>query len=280
MEIDPDRVSGLIREVARRTVLPHFRTLRAAEVREKGPGDLVTVADVACERARAEALLAAYPGSAVLGEEAAAADPSIMRRLHGKAPLWVLDPIDGTINFAHGREGFAVIVALVIGGRTEAGFIHDPLAGETVAARHGGGAWSDGVRLRVTTGTPLAAMVGSAYGPGTGDIAAERALAAGGRVGSIANRLCGGVEYIDIAKGDIAKRPHHFMLSARSLPWDHAAGVLIVHEAGGVARFLDGSAYDPAIDDGRVLAAPDEASWRYLRDVIGTLPQPPTQATT
>jgi fructose-1,6-bisphosphatase/inositol monophosphatase family enzyme len=258
-----ERVSSLIREVGKATVLPHFRTLAKAEVREKGPNDFVTVADVECERVLGERLLAAYPGTAVLGEEAVAADPGLMGRLHEAKPLWVLDPIDGTINFAHGRPGFAIIVALVIGGRTEAGWIHDPLADETVAAFCGGGAWSGGGPVFAATGVELSRMTGSAYGPGAGNILADKALAESGRVGQIANRLCGGVEYIDFAK---ARR--HFMLSSRSLPWDHAAGVLIAREAGGVARFLDGSDYAATVGEKRVLVAIDEGSWRQLQALL------------
>ena len=261
-----ERVGAIIREVANETVMRHFRALEKAEVREKGPNDFVTLADVECERVLGERLLAAYPGTAVLGEEAVAADPALMRRLGEEKPLWVLDPIDGTINFAHGRAGFASIVALIVGGSTEAGWIHDPLADETVAAVRGHGAWSGGKRLAVAKGVALSRMIGSAYGAGAGNILAERALAQSGRIGSLANRLCGGVEYIDFAKGR-----RHFMLSSRSLPWDHAAGVLIASEAGGIARFLDGSAYDPALSEKRVLVAPDEASWRELQALVVAL---------
>ncbi|HUI17504.1 MAG TPA: inositol monophosphatase family protein [Alphaproteobacteria bacterium] len=258
-----ERVGTLMREVGKETVLRYFRALARADVREKGPNDFVTVADVECERLLAARLLAAYPGTAVLGEEAAAADPGLMGRLREAKPLWVLDPIDGTINFAHGRPGFAVIVALVIGGRTEAGWIHDPLADETVTALRGGGAWSEGEQVFAAKGVELSRMTGSAYGPGAGTILADKALAESGRVGQIANRLCGGVEYIDFAK---ARR--HFMLSSRSLPWDHAAGVLIAREAGGIARFLDGSDYAPTVSEKRVLVATDEASWRHLQALL------------
>jgi len=257
------RVGALIHEIGRETVLRHFHALAEAGVREKGPNDFVTLADVECERVLGERLLAAFPGTAVLGEEAVAADPALMRRLGEAAPLWVLDPIDGTINFAHGRPGFATIVALVLCGRTEAGWIHDPLADETVWARRGGGAWSEGKRLASAQGVALAQMLGSAYGPGAGNIHPDPALLASGRLGTIANRLCGAVEYIDFAKGR-----RHFMLTSRSLPWDHAAGALIAAEAGGIARFLDGTDYTPLVSDRRVLVAPDAGAWRALQEIV------------
>ena len=181
-----ERIGAIIREVGRRRCCAHFRALEKAEVREKGPNDFVTLADVECEQVLGERLLAAYPGTAVLGEEAVAADPALMRRLGEEKPLWVLDPIDGTINFAHGRAGFASIVALIVGGSTEAGWIHDPLADETVAALRDHGAWSGGKRLAAARGVALSRMIGSAYGAGAGNILAERALAQSGRIGRLA----------------------------------------------------------------------------------------------
>ena len=271
MEIGPrarEEVESLIREVGREAVLPHFRALAKAEVREKGPNDLVTVADVACERELGTRLRAAYPGTEVLGEEAVAAEPDLMGRLGERAPLWVLDPIDGTLNFAHGRPGFAIIVALLLSGRAEAGWIHDPLADETAAAVRGAGAWSQGARVFAAKGVALAHMVGSAYGEGPGNILPDKALAESKAIGGIANRLCGAVEYIDFAKGR-----RHFLLSSRSLPWDHAAGVLIAQEAGGTARFLDGTEYKPTVCDKRVLVANDERAWRELQAIVRGQPR-------
>lgn len=103
MTVDPEAVAAIIREVARDEVLPRYKTLEAHEVRSKShPGDLVTAADEAAELALAARLRDLLPGSVVVGEEGTAANPGLLDRLTEDAPVWVLDPIDGTRNFAHG----------------------------------------------------------------------------------------------------------------------------------------------------------------------------------
>src|SRR6185437_14383172 len=107
---DLAHIAGLIRETAAIEILPRFGTLASGDIREKGPGDLVTVADTAAEQRLTRLLEEAVPGSVTLGEEAAAADASCFDRLAGAAPVWIVDPIDGTGNFVRGQTAFAVIV--------------------------------------------------------------------------------------------------------------------------------------------------------------------------
>ncbi len=90
--IDPTRVTGLIREVTEAVILPRFRNLEQGEVKEKGPNDLVTVADTDAERLLTARLIEMLPGSTVVGEEAVAADAKVLERLKGDAPVWILDP--------------------------------------------------------------------------------------------------------------------------------------------------------------------------------------------
>jgi fructose-1,6-bisphosphatase/inositol monophosphatase family enzyme len=265
-----ERVGDLLREVARAEVLPRYQALRADDVREKGPGDFVTAADLASEQALTRHLPALLPGSVVLGEEAAAADPTLFRLLDGDAPVWVIDPIDGTINFAHGRPGFAVIVALVQAGAVQAGWIHDPLGDVTASARRGGGAWSAGKRLGLASDVALAAMTGAAYGRvGSDERSADR-LAASGRVGAVVNHMSSGIEYLALALGGA-----QFFVASRSLPWDHAAGVLIAEEAGATAGFFDGRPYDPRVPDAALIVATNRAAWTGIQAILGGAFGPP-----
>src|SRR5215475_5254326 len=101
--LDLARVTSLIEETAGAEILPRFRKLAAGEIREKTPGDFVTVADEAAEARLTPLLSALLPGSLVLGEEAAAADATLLDRLFDTQPVWVIDPVDGTSNFAEGR---------------------------------------------------------------------------------------------------------------------------------------------------------------------------------
>ena len=87
------------------------------------------------------------PDAAILGEEATAADSSVMERIH-EPVCWVIDPIDGTGNFAAGRSPFGILIALVRGGQTEAGWIYDPATERLCHGHRGAGAWIDGEAVR------------------------------------------------------------------------------------------------------------------------------------
>jgi len=114
---DVAKVAGIIREIAEEQVLPRFQALADHEVQEKVAGELVTVVDLAVEDHLTRRLTELLPGSLVVGEEAVHADPALMDRLASDAPVWIIDPIDGTRNFAHGRPVFAIMVALAKAGR-------------------------------------------------------------------------------------------------------------------------------------------------------------------
>ncbi len=259
-----EAIAAIIREIAQTEIVPRFRMLARDDIREKGPGDFVTTADLEAERQLTRRLVDALPGSAVLGEEAAAQDRTLFDLLTGDVPVWVIDPVDGTGNFARGQPGFAVIVARVQHAEVRAGWIYDPLADVTVTAEAGAGAWSKGVRLAVARGVAGKDMIGAAYGRTATGSRAGKALAESGRVGAVRNLGCSGLEYVELALGRA-----QFSLHSRSLPWDHAAGMLITREAGGLAGFLDGAPYDPRIATRPVLAAADQTAWDIVRDIAG-----------
>lgn len=253
--IEPDRVTEIIRTVARTEIMPRFRNLQKHQIREKSPNNLVTEADVEAEKALAERLVALLPGSQVVGEEGVAADPSLLDALTGDAPVWVLDPVDGTANFAHGRAAFGVIVALVQSGRTMAGWIHDPIGDVTATVVAGTGAWIGSRRLAAAGPVPLAAMSGSLGYRRSKPLASkvERLV----RQGAVAH------DYMQLAAGEL-----HFAYYRKLTPWDHAAGVLMFQEAGGFAQLIDGSPYRPQPSQIGVLLAPDEKLWKELRSYI------------
>jgi fructose-1,6-bisphosphatase/inositol monophosphatase family enzyme len=255
---DRDEVARIIAAVGAAEVMPRFQNLLAADIREKGPGDLVTVADEAAERQLAAALGALLPGSRIIGEEAVAADPRHLQALAGDEPVWLIDPIDGTANFASARPIFAMMVALVHRGETLMGWIHDPVARSSAIAVRGEGAWRDGKRMQV-------ARIGEDRAT---PLMGNRRLAR--RLGDHPpfaftpfDLRCAGHEYLALADGSA-----HFTLYNRLHPWDHAAGHLLHREAGGFGARLDGSPYTPRIADGGLLLTPDEASWRMLREAL------------
>lgn len=261
--IDIERVRALIEQAAAEEIVPRFGKLTAEEVREKGPNDLVTVADLAMERRLTPALSDLLPGSTVVGEEAVSDDAQIQDRLDADAPVWLIDPVDGTTNFTEGRPMIAVIVALVQHGRTVAGWIHDPLAGGTATVEQGAGAWSGGVRLRVAPPAELPAMIGALNFKYFPIELRERLKARRERVNAVRPLFCAGQEYLRLARGQI-----HFGQFWRIKPWDHAAGVLLHHEAGGHSARINGEPYRPTDREGGLLLAPDAASWRALHDAL------------
>lgn len=263
LNLDIDRVTALIRETAEAEILPRYQRLEAGDIRQKtGPQDLVTAADLASEARLEQALRALLPGSLVVGEEGVSADASLLERLHGGGAIWIIDPVDGTINFCEGRPHFAVIVALVEDGAIVAGWLHDVLAGETAVAARGAGAWIGGRRLSVAAAAPFERMTGAVY------IGAKRAPALHERskqlrplMGARSYLRSAGAEYLALVRGT-----SHYALFTRLMPWDHAAGYLIHAEAGGYAACLDGRAYRPWPIEGSLMLAPDRATWDALRE--------------
>ncbi|MBT4464600.1 MAG: inositol monophosphatase, partial [Rhodospirillaceae bacterium] len=158
---DNKRVIDIIEAAAVDEIMPRFQHLSGDDIREKGPGDLVTIADLNAERYLSEHLLELVPGSCVVGEENADADPDVIKQIQGDAPVWIIDPVDGTGNFSRGQAPFVVIVAYVEGGVTKTGWIHDPITGETIHAELGKGAWSGDRRLTLPAPPPIEEMVGS-----------------------------------------------------------------------------------------------------------------------
>ncbi|MET0415349.1 MAG: inositol monophosphatase, partial [Actinoplanes sp.] len=247
-----DQVADLIREVAATEVLPRFRHLDNDEITQKAPGDLVTVADQESERALTRGLTALLPGSTVVGEEAVAADPQILDRLGGGGAVWIVDPVDGTNNFAAGKTPFAVMVALVRDREPVAGWILDVVGDRLTVAEAGAGAYLDGVRVKTRTDDPGAAaltgVVAHKYLPPQLRSVAGVNSSAFGTV--TAGRHCAGYEYPAVATDE-----QQFALFWRILPWDHVAGSLIVREAGGTVRHLDGSDYLPTDSERGLLVA-------------------------
>jgi fructose-1,6-bisphosphatase/inositol monophosphatase family enzyme len=259
---DLARVADVIREVAARELVPKFTTLEADEIDEKKPGDFVTAVDLAMEKALSEALVPLLPGSLVVGEEGVHGDASRLLLLEGDAPVWVLDPLDGTANFTFGLPIVAVIVALVIKGETVAGWIYDPLSQRMVIAARGSGAYMDDQRLAVSRPGDDRSLNGSVYGRLVRMSSAYREIWGGGRgrLGNVFNTRCVGQEYLARLHGRM-----HFGVYTRLNPWDHAAGILLHQEAGGVAKLGDGSPYRPAERGSLCLLTPDEELWQTLR---------------
>ncbi|GAB2611197.1 inositol monophosphatase [Paractinoplanes abujensis] len=260
-----DQVGELIREVAATIVLPRFRHLSSDEIAQKAPGDLVTIADKESEQALTRGLTALLPGSVVVGEESVAADPRVLDRLGSTGPVWIVDPVDGTNNFAAGKTPFAVMVALLRDGEPAASWILDVVGDNLTVAEAGAGAYRDGVRVKVRTDDPgagaLRGVVATHYLP---EHLRKVAAAHTGAFGEVTNgHHCAGYEHPAVALDE-----QQFALFWRILPWDHVPGSLIVREAGGTVLHLDGSPYRPTDSERGLLVAANEDIWRTVRDTL------------
>jgi len=269
IEADVDAVIALLRAVAKTEIMPRFRKLAAGDVRTKsGPLDPVTVADEAAERAITAGLKTLFPGDDVLGEEMASADMSQLERLHAPGRVWVIDPIDGTANYAAELPLFGVMAALIEADEVLAGFIYDPLGDDCALALAGGGAWlvaADGARrrLHVAAAVPVAEMTGSVSWRYLEAPLRTRVLHRLDRLAAVTEYRCAAHQYRMLASGHC-----HMQLFRKLLPWDHAAGYLLHREAGGVGKRFDGSAYRPSRTDGGLLLAPDAPSWEALATAL------------
>ena len=255
-------VDGLMRKIGRDVVMARFRNLDAADIEEKAADDYVTVADKLSEERLTEGLMAILPGSHVIGEEAVAADPSVLDRItEGQA--WIVDPIDGTGNYAAGRTPFAIMVALAEGGVVQAGWILDPSTRRMCHAALGEGAFVDNRRIvaRETGAALPVAALATRYLPA--DVR-ERVLGqAAGRVTEVAVPHCAGEQYPRVALGE-----NDLALFWRSMPWDHAPGSLFLAEAGGHVARLDGSPYRLGDDRTGLLIAASPRLWDQAAGIL------------
>ncbi len=243
-----DPVAEAIMEAEEAEIRPRFRQLATGDVVTKSPGEIVTAADKACED-RLTSALEKIRDIPVVGEEAATARPAMLDLIDVEPAVWLLDPLDGTSNFAAGSVDYAVMVALVEAGVTTAAWLWHPATGEMATARRGEGAAVNGspvVALAPTGGADdFTGVLKTRFLPADLRARAESAFGPG-----LKGRGCAGVEYPDLVAGRT-----DFIIYWRTLPWDHAPGVLFAEEAGCRASRFDGSPYRPGDDGAGLLVA-------------------------
>lgn len=215
---------------------------RPLEIREKGRrADIVTAADRASERVIVQRLLADFPQASVLAEEGGAIAGSSGER-------WIIDPLDGTTNYAHGYPLYCISIAFERDGELIAGVIYAPALGEWYAAQRGGGAACNDRPIAVSQIERVAdAMVCTGFHPADfqrNAVCFERASA---RAQAVRRDGSAALDLAFVARGRFDGF-WEFDLSA----WDVAAGMLMVREAGGRVTRVDGG--QPAVDSRSILA--------------------------
>lgn len=253
---DIDTLQSLIRRTAHEELLPRFHRV---ERRIKDDGSILTEADLAMNRRLREQLSESWPEVTFLSEEMPADEQE--RCLAGSSqPLWVLDPLDGTSNFAAGLPFFAVSLALVVETRVRIGIVYDPIRDESFAAQAGQGSTLNDTSLRAApNGLPLERAVALVDFKRLAPALRSR-LAQNAPYSSQRNFGSCALEWCWMAAG----RGHVYLHGGMKL-WDFAAGSLILSEAGGYSQTLDGEdVFRPAMTPRSVIASGDAhlfAAW-------------------
>lgn len=231
----------------------YFRSGGALRVAEKGVHDLVTQADLEIDSFLIERLKSAFPDDGVLTEESGGT---------AARHLWVIDPIDGTQNFARGIAHFAISIAFHVDGRTEIGVIYDPVADEMFAVRRGSGAFLNGEQLRVRRATgPHDAIVDAGYS--LKKPVADYVQLVGRLVGEGYGFVQGGSAAIGLAQVACGRTDAYCELFLNS--WDVLAGLLLVEEAGG---WVNDFTANGGLEHGNAVLACSPALTTSLRSLV------------
>jgi len=249
---------------AGRLQLQYFRG--DLEIRKKGLRDLVTAADLAVEQAIRDRLARYFPDHAVLGEETAPSAPAGSSRYR-----WIVDPIDGTTNFAHGVPLFCVSIALEVGGRIDVGVVYAPVSGELFTAERGEGARLNGTRLCVTGEASLSeALLVTGFPPQAADSLDDQLAVFGAFLASARAVRRLGSAALDLAF--VAAGRFDGFWEASLHAWDVAAGVLLVEEAGGLVTDFHGGPFDNF--GGQLLASNGALHPRLLEMLVDARARP------
>lgn len=256
---------NLISRAVRSEIMPRFRNLDDSQIQTKaGPSDLVTQADLAAEAMIQRGLQTAFPSAVIIGEEAAETDPEFRQKLNEAELGLIIDPVDGTWNFANGLPVFGTILAATRFGRPVFGLIYDPIGQDFI--------WTDietastwvprGKRARPLTSSAQTALsklkgyVDLVFMPEDEKAKASHAALA---LGEVTTLRCSAHHYRLLAQGSV-----DFVMANKLNPWDHAAGVLLCQKAGGHAAMLDGTPYTTGIESGYLLCAGNKDMWDAL----------------
>ena len=263
---------NLVRRAARAEIMPRFRNLAQGDITTKsGPHDLVTEADHQAEAMIARGLQRMFPHALIIGEEAVAAKPSLREDVSAAELAIIIDPVDGTWNFAHSLPLFGVIIAVTRFGRPVLGLLYDPVADDWIIADEAtptrlGAAVGAERPAKVSSGGELSDLQGYMHFSLMTQDQQELLAPLLPELARVTALRCSCHEYRVLAQGAV-----DFVMSSMLNPWDHAAGVVACQQAGGIAMMLDGRTYNTEITEGVLLCAANQDTWTRLRDHFAQL---------
>lgn len=248
-------VRTLLYEASKRFIMPRFQSLKANEVHTKtSPSDLVTIADIETELWLSDQLQKLLPGSLVVGEEAVSKDPTVINALQKDKPVWIIDPVDGTSNFARGSDKFCVMLALVQKGESLASWIYAPRFGKLYQAQKDTGAFeiddNTGIKYKLSIDPKRCdqGFISVKYFPTNKHDLIRKAYQE--NFGPTNTIGCAGLEYAYLA----SNRSSHSVYR-RLKPWDHVPGTLLASEAGASIVRFNGEPYSSLHNSGGIVAS-------------------------
>lgn len=259
MEIDAALIAESVRQISQQQLMPMFNSVK----REfKTDGSVVTLADTMMQREIMQRLDTLYPGIALLGEEMPADRQQTL--IKTGQPLWVLDPIDGSSNFAAGMPFFSVSLALICEGEVSFGLVYNPILDETFVARKNRGACLNGealtpARIHLRLNQSIALIDFKRLAPTlAAKLVHDKPYGSQRNLGSIALEMCW-----------LAAGRAHVCLHGRQHLWDYAAAQLILSEAGGQSMTLDGEPlFNRSLQPRSACAAADPVLFRDWCDYL------------
>ena len=260
-----ETVSNIIISIVKDEILSRFNHLEKHEISEKSMGEIVTEADIQAEIRLSSSLQSLVPNSSVIGEEEYGQNNSVIDRFDGKTPVWIIDPLDGTRNFSQGKKCFCTIVAFCLGNETHMAWIYDPINKKMYFASKGAGAWCNYKIIKPKPKSDISDMVGSVGKKRRDSLFTYHSKKQSILPRQLTRYRCLGMEYADLATGKL-----HFAEYNILKPWDHAAGVLIMEEAGGYGAFVDtNQPYRPGpIIKSRYLATYRSEIWSKINNYL------------
>ncbi|MER0239895.1 inositol monophosphatase [Fulvimarina sp. MAC8] len=273
--IDLDSLTDILKRAGAEKVMPYFRNLGDDNIREKSSAiDLVTDADVETEDFIRQEIENLSSKALFVGEESVAKDASTLDKIADADVAVIVDPIDGTANFAAGLPLFAIMAAVTMKGEVVCSAIHDPVNGDTIRAEKGAGAswlFKSGEERKAKVAWPVAldeaiGIVSATYFEPRDRTRLFHSL---DQVKVVANYRNAGHEYRMLATGG-----SHFNLYSKIMPWDHAPGTLIVSEAGGHVAFSDGEPYKASRRDGILVSACSEQTFKSVTSKLLGIERP------
>ena len=268
---DHQKISALLREVGQTCILPFWKQLTEGQIRQKtSPTDIVTEADLLAERILSRRLRDLLPCSLVLGEEGYAENSQIISIFKDENPVWIIDPIDGTLQFTRGQHDFGTMVALVQAGEILAGWVYHPATDDLLMVENGSGAYFNDARLSMLPSLSLTEMYGILGMDILPDLPRIRQHSNAPSFDNDNYVCCAATIALltDVPfHGRTTGAQHHFRAVAKHcMPWDDAANALAVRESGGEVINWAGHKYQPDMMGGGVISAPTYADCLALRD--------------